>query len=173
MIFEKKGKVQMLKEDGLAYQVLVLVIIIIIASAGVLINKVIGKNGMLNKVAEVETEFTKEDVLEKINYKVTQKFIELNNVAKENNQNISELYNRDVVIEFLKQNLIIIEIHDENGDFVEGVYDIDVSKLKEENEKQNAGTYKLQRIEEKDMVVYYNENNEPEQIGELQIQQTI
>lgn len=173
MIFEKKGKVQMLKEDGLAYQVLVLVIIIIIASAGVLINKVIGKNGMLNKVAEVETEFTKEDVLEKINYKVTQKFIELNNVAKENNQNISELYNRDVVIEFLKQNLIIIEIHDENGDFVEGVYDIDVSKLKEENENQNAGTYKLQRIEEKDMVVYYNENNEPEQIGELQIQQTI
>ena len=89
MIFEKKGKVQMLKEDGLAYQVLVLVIIIIIASAGVLINKVIGKNGMLNKVAEVETEFSKEDVLEKINYKVTQKFIELNNVAKENNQNIS------------------------------------------------------------------------------------
>ena len=83
------------------------------------------------------------------------------------------MYNRDVVIEFLKQNLIIIETHDENGDFVEGVYDIDVSKLKEENENQNAGTYKLQRIEEKDMVVYYNENNEPEQIGELQIQQTI
>ena len=60
----------MLKEDGLAYQVLVLVIIIIIAAAGVLINKVIGKNGMLNKVAEVETEFSKEDVLEKINYKI-------------------------------------------------------------------------------------------------------
>lgn len=163
----------MLKEDGLAYQVLVLVIIIIIAAAGVLMNKVIGKNGMLNKVAEVETEFSKEDVLEKINYKVTQKFIELNNVAKENNQNISELYNRDVVIEFLKQNLIIVETHDENGSFVEGVYDIDVSKLKEENESQNIGTYKLQRIEEKDMVVYYNDNNEPEQIGELQIQQTI
>ncbi len=163
----------MLKEDGLAYQVLVLVIIIIIAAAGVLINKVIGKNGMLNKVAEVETEFSKEDVLEKINYKVTQKFIELNNVAKENNQNISDLYNRDVVIEFLKQNLIIIETHDENGNFVEGVYDIDVSKLKDENETQNAGTFKLERIEDKDMVVYYNENNEPEQIGELQIQQTI
>lgn len=163
----------MLKEDGLAYQVLVLVIIIIIAAAGVLINKVIGKNGMLNKVAEVETEFSKEDVLEKINYKVTQKFIELNNVAKENNQNISDLYNRDVVIEFLKQNLIIIETHDENGNLIEGIYDIDVSKLKEENEIQNAGTFKLEKIEDKDVIVYYNENNEPEQIGELQIQQTI
>jgi len=128
---------------------------------------------MLNKVAEVETEFSKEDVLEKINYKVTQKFIELNNVAKENNQNISDLYNRDVVIEFLKQNLIIIETHDENGNLIEGIYDIDVSKLKEENEIQNAGTFKLEKIEDKDVIVYYNENNEPEQIGELQIQQTI
>lgn len=164
----------MLKEEGLAYQVLVLVIIIIIAIAGVLLNKVIGKDGMLNKVAEVETEFSKEDVLEKINSKAMQKFMELNNVAKENNQNISELYNRDVVIEFLKQNLILVETYDENGNFVEGVYDIDVAKLKEnEEESPNVGNFKLERIKEQDMVVYYNENNEPEQIGELQIQQTI
>lgn len=61
----------MKEENGLAYQILVLIIIIVIAMAGVLVNKIIGKNGVIEKVAEVETEFTKEDVLEKINHKVT------------------------------------------------------------------------------------------------------
>ena len=79
------------KENGFAYQVLVLLIIIVIAIAGVVINKIVGKNGVLNRVAQVETEYSKEDVLERINYKVTQKFIELNNEAKASNRNISEL----------------------------------------------------------------------------------
>jgi len=63
----------MKEENGLAYQILVLIIIIVIAMAGVLVNKIIGKNGVIEKAAEVETEFTKEDVLEKINHKVTRK----------------------------------------------------------------------------------------------------
>ncbi len=63
----------MKEENGLAYQILVLIIIIVIAMAGVIINKIIGKNGVIEKATEVETEFTKEDVLEKINHKVTRK----------------------------------------------------------------------------------------------------
>lgn len=63
----------MKEENGLAYQILVLIIIIVIAMAGVLVNKIIGKNGVIEKATEVETEFTKEDVLEKINHKVTRK----------------------------------------------------------------------------------------------------
>ncbi len=163
----------MLKESCFAYQLLVLMIIIVIAIAGVLINKVIGKDGMVDKVVEVETEFRKEDVLEKLNYKVTQKFIELNNTAKQNNQKISELYNQDVVIEFLKQNEIIVASQDEAGNPIDGVYEIDVSKVKEEAEEaSNLGTFKLQKRENQFFVVYYDENGETQEIGELQIQQT-
>ena len=162
------------KENGFAYKILILVIIIIIAVAWVIINKIVGKNGMLNKVAEVESEYSKEDVLEKINYKVTQKFIEINNEAKANNKNISELYNSDVVIEFLKQSFIIEETYDENKNVIDGVYLIDVSKLKDDgDETVYEGTFKLEKKDDKYMVVYYNKENQVQEIGELQIQQTI
>lgn len=163
----------MLKEGGFAYQMLVLAIIIVIAIAGVLVNKVIGKDGMVDKVVEVETEFSKEDVLEKLNYKVTQKFIELNNTAKQNNQKISELYNQDVVIEFLKQNEMIVASQDEAGNPIGGVYEIDVGKVRDEAEvTSNLGTFKLEKRENQFFVVYYDENGEAQEIGELQIQQT-
>ena len=162
------------KENGFAYQVLVLIIIIVIAIAGVIINKIIGKDGVLNKVAEVETEYSKADVLEKINYVVTQKFIEINNEAKASNRNISELYNSNVVIEFLKQNLMIEETYDENGNFQEGIYHINIGKLKdEEKEIQYVGKFQLEKKDDKYVVVWYNEKNHSEEVGELQIQQTI
>ena len=151
----------MKEEKGFAYQVLLLIIIIIIAIAGVLINQVVGKDGFINRMTEMETEYSKEDVLEKINHKVTQKFIALNNTAKENNQNISDLYNTEVVIEFLKQNLIIEEIYDETGNFQEGMYDINVGKLKEEEKEVHyIGKFQLEKIQEKYMVIWYNEKGE-------------
>lgn len=160
------------KENGFAYQVLVLIIIIIIAVAGVVINKIVGKNGVLNKVVEVEAEYSKEDVLEKINHKVTQKFIEINNEAKANNKNISEMYNSDVIIEYLKQNLIIEETYDENGNFQEGIYNINVDKLKNENEEIHYdGTFKLEKKEDKYMVMHYDKENKSQELGELQILQ--
>ena len=161
------------RENGFAYQLLVLIIIIIIAIAGVLINKLVGKNGMINQVAEVENKYSKEDVLEKINSKVTQKFIELNNTAKENNQNISDLYNADVVIEYLKQNLFIQEEKDEEENVIENIYLINVEKLydDEESEIKISGTFQLEKKEDKFFVIYYDENENEEEVGELQIQQ--
>lgn len=164
----------MKRENGLAYQILVLIIIIIIAVAGVIINKIIGKNGVIEKVTEVENKFSKEDVLEKINYKVTQKFIELNNTAKQNNQSISEIYNSAVVIEFLKGNLMIEETYDEEGNLQDGIYAINLDKLEDdENHTQEPGKFRLEKREEKYIVVYYDEAENSEDIGELQIQQTI
>ena len=162
------------KENGFAYQVLILIIIIIIAIAGVCINKVVGKNGVLDRVSTVETEYSKEDVLEKINYKITQKFIEINNQAKENNQSISELYNSDVVITYLKDSGIIVETYDEDGNIVENVYNINIDNLKEEDDNtQYSGDFKLEKIEEKYKVVFYDKDGVVQEIGELQIQQTI
>lgn len=161
-------------ENGFAYQVLVLVIVIIIAMAGVLINKLIGRNGVIEKVATVETEFSKEDVVERINHIVTQKFIEINNEAKANNRNISEMYNSDVVIEFLKQNLIIEEMQDAEGNFQEGTYHINIGKLKdEETEVHYVGKFQLEKIDDAYMIVWYDEKGNSKKIGELQIQQMI
>lgn len=162
------------KENGFAYQILVLIIIIVIAIGGVVINKVVGKNGMLNRVAEVETEYSKEDVLEKINHKVTQKFIEINNEAKANNKNISELYNTEVVIEFLKQSLIIEEIQDEAGKVQEDSYRINVGKLKEEEKEVHyVGKFQLEKKEEAYRIIWYDEAGKSQEVGELQIQQMI
>lgn len=160
------------KENGFAYKIVILLIIIIIAVAGVLINKIVGKNGMINKVAEVETEYSKEEVLERINYKVTQKFIEINNEAKANNGNIAEMYNSDVVIEFLKQSLIIEETYDEKGNFQDGIYHINIGKLEdEEKEIHYVGRFQLEKKEEKYMVVWYDEQGNSQDVGELQVQQ--
>lgn len=160
------------KENGFAYQVLILIIIIIIAIAGVIINKVVGKNGLVDKAVTVETEYSKEDVVEKINYIVTQKFIELNNQAKENNQNISEVYNSDVIIEYLKQSLIIEETKDEDGNFQEGIYLINVEKIIEDEKEisQITGKFQLEKKDDKYFVVYYDEKDNSQELGELQIQ---
>ena len=154
------------KENGFAYQVLVLIIIIIIAIAGVLINKLVGRNGMIEKVTEVESKFSKEDVLEKINYKVTQKFIELNNTAKASNQSISSIYNSDVVLAFLKENLIIEEIKNEAGEPQEGIYWIHVENLKN-GDVHYTGKFQLEKRQEKYMIIWYDEVGNSEEIGEL------
>ena len=160
------------KENGLAYQIVILMIILVIAVAGVAINKVVGKNGVLNRAYKVETEYSKEDVLEKINHKVTEKFIEINNEAKANNRNISEMYNSDVVIEFLKQSLIIEEIYDENGKLEEGIYHINIGKLQEEETGvQYVGKFQLEKIDDTYIVVWYDEKGNSKEVGELQIQQ--
>ena len=162
------------KENGFAYQVLILIIIIIIAIAGVCINKVVGKNGVLDRVSTVETEYSKEDVLEKINYKITQKFIEINNQAKENNQSISELYNSDVVIAYLKDSGIIEETFDEEGNVLQNVYNINLENLKDnDSETQYSGDFKIEKIEEIYKVVFFDKDGNSQEIGELQIQQTI
>ena len=103
------------RENGFAYQILVLIVIIIIAIAGVCINKVVGKKGVIDRVTTVEKEYSKEEVLEKINHKITQKFIEINNQAKQENKSISELYNSEVVINFLIESGVIEPENDETG----------------------------------------------------------
>lgn len=163
----------MRKENGFAYQILILVVIIIIAIAGVCINKVVGKKGVIDRVTTVETEYSKEEVLEKINHKITQKFIEINNQAKQENKNISELYNSDVVINYLKESGIIEDIIDDAGNNVENKYKINLESLKDDNDEvQYSGDFKLEKIEDKYKVVFYDKDGESEEIGDLEIQQT-
>ena len=161
------------RENGFAYQVLILIIIIIIAIAGVIINKVVGKNGLVDKAVAVEQEYKKEDIVEKINYLVTQKFIELNNQAKGENKSISEVYNANVIIEYLKQNFIIEETYDEEGNFQEGIYLINIDKIIEDEKEvaQMTGKFQLEKRDDKFFVIYYDENDDSQELGELQIQQ--
>lgn len=83
------------------------------------------------------------------------------------------MYNTTVVIEYLKQEGIIEETYDDQGKVQDGIFNINVDALKDENQNiQYPGTFKLEKIEEKYMVVYYDENNKAKEVGELQIQQT-
>lgn len=162
----------MYEENGFAYQLVVLIVIIVIAITGVAINKTIGKNGVASKVVTIEDSFTKNDVLEKINHIITQKFIELNNQAKESNQTIADLYNSSVVIEYLKESSIIEEIYNEDNELQEGIFKININKLNEDDSKNAKDeNYRLEKREDSYVVIYHNADGTTEDIGELQIQQ--
>ena len=159
----------MKQENGFAYKILILIITAILIVGGVVLYKILGKNGVREHVEEVEMQYAKENILEKINYLVTQKFIEINNQAKANGQNISEIYNSDVVIEYLKQSEIIEDLTDEAGNVKENVYKINPEKL-QENEKNNyQGKYQLEKKDEIFMVTYIDSKGNSEDVGELQI----
>ena len=55
----------------------------------------------------------------------------------------------------------------------DGIFDINVDALKAENQNvKYTGTFKLEKKEEKYMVVYYDQEGKSKDVGELQIQQT-
>ena len=158
----------MKNQNGWAYRILIIMIMIIVAVSAVIIYRIVGRNGVINRVSAVENDYLKEDILERMNSVVTQKFIEINNQAKENHQNIAELYNSDVVIEYLKQSFIIEEIRDDAGNVKSNTYKINPEKLQQDDNKI-AGSYELEKRGEKYIVTYKNIIGEVEDIGELQI----
>lgn len=186
---------------GLTLVALVITIIILLILAGVSLNVTIGDNGVLTKAKTVEIEYNKAEVLEELNIVISEKYLDAYSKAtKDGKMNIKDHYDADKVIYFLlgyesdeNGNIINSEenppestqkyIEPLTGDSMGTKYFVKLDTLKRTINKYGKGENGSTRdyfyletskdAENKVTLYYMNLDETLEEIGDLQIQQTI
>jgi len=164
----------MKKENGASIILLVIVIVVLAIIAGVALH-VVYKN--LNRFTETEVEYNKEEIVEKLNLIVKEKYVLDYKYASENNKNIDEIYSADTVLQYLLDKNIIEQLKDINDNIVENQYFINPDALNSdiatsvinENGSNSNGTkvFKIKKLEEKYMIYFVNKYGDEEELGEL------
>ena len=164
----------MKKENGASIILLVIVIVVLVIIAGVALH-VVYKN--LNRFTETEVEYNKEEIVEKLNLIVKEKYVLDYKYASENNKNIDEIYSADTVLQYLLDKNIIEQLKDINDNIVENQYFINPDALNSdiatsvinENGSNSNGTkvFKIKKLEEKYMIYFVNKYGDEEELGEL------
>ena len=164
----------MKKENGASIILLVIVIVVLAIIAGVALH-VVYKN--LNRFTETEVEYNKEEIVEKLNLIVKEKYVLDYKYASENNKNIEEIYSADTVLQYLLDKNIIEQLKDINDNIVENQYFINPDALNSdiatsvinENGSNSNGTkvFKIKKLEEKYMIYFVNKYGDEEELGEL------
>ena len=164
----------MKKENGASIILLVIVIVVLAIIAGVALH-VVYKN--LNRFTETEVEYNKEEIVEKLNLIVKEKYVLDYKYASENNKNIEEIYSADTVLHYLLDKNIIEQLKDINDNIVENQYFINPDALNSdiatsvinENGSNSNGTkvFKIKKLEEKYMIYFVNKYGDEEELGEL------
>ncbi len=164
----------MKKENGASIILLVIVIVVLVIIAGVALH-VVYKN--LNRFTETEVEYNKEEIVEKLNLIVKEKYVLDYKYASENNKNIDEIYSADTVLQYLLDKNIIEQLKDINDNIVENQYFINPDALNSDiatnvingNGSNSNGTkvFKIKKLEEKYMIYFVNKFGDEEELGEL------
>ena len=164
----------MKKENGASIILLAIVIVILIVIAGVALHVVYNN---VNKYTETEVEYNKEEIVEKLNLIVKEKYVLDYKYASENNKNIDEIYSPDTVIQYLLDKGIIEELKDINDNIVENQYFINPDALNSDiatnvingNGSNSNGTkvFKIKKLEDKYMIYFVNKFGDEEELGEL------
>ena len=186
---------------GLTLVALVITIIILLILAGVSLNVTIGDNGVLTKAKTVEIEYNKAEVLEELNIVNSEKYLDAYGKASKKGQvSIGDYYSGEKVIKFLlgysmdddgnistainSDDAYITELKDESFERDEGkdYYFIYLNKLKRDIDKYGKGNngetkdyfyIKCLDDSEEYTVCYRNLDEQEEEIGKLQIQQSL
>lgn len=162
----------MKREDGLTAVWLTVLIAVIVVVIGVVIYYSLGDEGIITKATQDEEEFNKTEVLDELNFTITKKYLGTYKNEVTNGTKIEEVYNSDVVINYLKEQNII-----ENYKDNENVFYVKVDALKSDI-KQGKGengsdkdVYVISKKEESgEYIVFYVKNeNEKIEIGPLQL----
>lgn len=164
----------MKKENGASIILLVIVIVVLAIIAGVALH-VVYKN--LNRFTETEVEYNKEEIVEKLNLIVKEKYVLDYKYASENNKNIDEIYSADTVLQYLLDKNIIEQLKDINDNIVENQYFINPDALNSDiatnvingNGSNSNGTkvFKIKQLEDKYMIYFVNKFGDEEELGEL------
>ena len=169
----------MKRDNGLSIVALIITIVILLVVAVFAYIKIFGENGILRKYNESETEYNKEEIVEKINTIVKQKYIFDTKYCSENNKKLEEFYNTEYIIQYLKDNEVIEELKDINDNIVVDQYYINPNKLNgdlatnviNENGSDSNGTkvFKLKKVENEDKykIWFVDKYGEEEELGEL------
>ena len=179
---------------GKAFVQLIIIIAILAVIGFVAYKAAVGRDGIIRKVTTEEEKYNKTEVLEEINFMITEKYLDAYGKATAGGENkIEQFYNNEKVIAYLKgysggedgninyeeapDKKVIIEdlVSEENCYFVniENLKSDMSSYGKGENTKDSNDYFFIKQEEEKLNLYYKDANFEIEQIGELQIEQSI
>lgn len=173
----------MRKENGSSLISLIIIVIIIIIALGVAFKVVFGEGGVLEKYSQADYEYNKNEVLEKLNYVIKEKYVLDYKYALENNKDINEIYSEDIVFQYLLDNNYIEPLKDINDNLVQDQYfvkyeslnaDIATNALRK-NGSEGNGTkiFKIKKEDNKCTIIYIDKYGKEEIIGELNLKPEI
>lgn len=167
----------MRKGDGLSIAGMFLLIIILIVLAFLAGDKIFGKDGVVDKITEVDNEYNKTEIVDSLNLVIKEKYVLDYKYALENKLNIDEICTTDNFFKYLLENGYIEQLKDINDNLVENQYYINAESLNadlntsliNENGSESNGTkvYKIKILENKYMIYYVDKYGEEIEIGEL------
>ena len=179
---------------GKAFVQSIVIIAILVVIGFVAYKAAVGRGGIIRKFTTDEEKYSKTEVLEEINFIITEKYLDAYSKATKDGKNkVEEFYNAEKVIAYLKgysggedgninyseapdQKVIIEDLVSE-----ENCYFVKVENLKSELQNYGKGEntedsndYFFIKQEGDKFILYYKDiNSEIEQIGEIQIEQSI
>lgn len=164
----------MKKNQGFSAISLIFSIVIIVVIVGTI--GYVGFN-FINQYTEEDVEYNKIEVLDTLNNIVKGKYVVDSKQAADNKQNIDEIYNDDVVIQYLLANKYVEILKDVNDNVVENQYyinpdglnsDIATGTLNENGAKGNGTKlFKIKRQENKFSIYFVDKYGEENFIGDL------
>ncbi len=167
----------MKKDNGFSAIGLIITIIILLILVVVAIHFLFGKDGVINKLKNEDTEYNKTEVVEQINLIIKQKYFGDSKYALENKKDINEIYNETTLFQYLLENNYIEELKDVNDNVIANQYFINTENLNgdivsyevKENGSEGNGTkvFKIKKIEEKYMIYFVDKYGKEEELGEL------
>lgn len=167
----------MRKEDGLSIIALIIIIVLLVVVAVIAYNKIFGQDGIVDQYTEIDTEYNKDEIVDKMNLIVKEKYIFDTKYATENNLNIEEIYTTENLLKYLLDEGYIEELKDVNDNIVKDQYYINASNINgdlatnviNENGSDSNGTkvFKIKKIEDKFMIYFVDKYGEETELGEL------
>ena len=167
----------MRKGDGSSIAGMFFVIIILIVLAFFAGDKILGKDGLLDKITEVDNEYNKVEIVDSLNLVIKEKYVLDYKYAIENNLNPDEICTSDNFFKYLLESGYIEQLKDINDNLVQDQYYIRAESLKSdlatgvinENGSGSNGTkvYKIKKLEDKYMIFFVDKYGDEEELGEL------
>ncbi len=169
----------MRKEDGLSIISLIIIIVLLIVLAGFAINKIFGRDGVVDQFKEVDNEYNKTEIVDNLNLVVKEKYVLDSKYALENNLKIEDICNSDILFAYLIENKYIEQLKDINDNIVADQYYINPNSFKgelannviNENGSNSNGTkvYKIKKINDKYMIYFVDKYGDEQELGELNL----
>ena len=167
------------REDGLSIISLIIIIILLVVIAVVAVNKIFGKDGVVNQIKEADNDYNKTEIVDNLNLVVKEKYVLDSKYALENDLKIEDVCNETVLFQYLLDEGYIEELKDINDNLVADQYYINPDAFKSdiasnainENGSNSNGTkvYKVKKIDNKFMIYFVDKYGEEEELGELNL----
>ncbi len=167
----------MKREDIFSILSLLFIIILLIIVAVFVGKKLFGKQGVIDQYKEVDTEYNKTEIVDKLNLIIKEKYVLDYKYASENQKDIDEIYTTETIVAYLLDQGYLEPLKDINDNLVEDQYyinpgafnsDIATSVINKNGSASNGTKlFKVKKLEDKYMIYFIDKYGEEEELGEL------